>query len=322
MMLRDLLVSGKAFKKVDQRGIDIFVLILLLVGLLSTGCAPQAGEPTEIASSSTYEVAPVFREFYAVLGGEAVFGPPISQRFSYEELTCQYTVNALMCQDPFKSGAERFMLYPLGRVYELFDPDSAQMGEDYSVYEAFQPMYEQLSGERYAGKALTGLLVNPEKNRIEQYFENVGFYSLLNDPKSAVQLLAYGAYACDDLCDYAPVANAMPTGSTRTPIEQPFLGKLKRSGLTALAGQPLSQPYQAADGALEQVYMNVVVFSPENEPDKIFLRPIAEQLGMPVEEPQSRRNKKNNSEVFYEISKGKGFYVPMRVDPIYQKQWR
>jgi len=82
MMLRDLLVSGKAFKKVDQRGIDIFVLILLLVGLLSTGCAPQAGEPTEIASSSTYEVAPVFREFYAVLGGEAVFGPPISQRFS------------------------------------------------------------------------------------------------------------------------------------------------------------------------------------------------------------------------------------------------
>jgi hypothetical protein len=151
-------------------------------------------------------------------------------------------------------------------------------------------------------------------NRIEKYFENVGFCSLMNDPKSAVPLLAYGAYACEDLCDYAPVANAMPTGSTRTPIEQPFLGKLKRSGLTALAGQLLSQPYRAADGALEQLYMKVVVFSPENEPDKIFLRPIAEQLGMPVEEPQSSRNKKNNSEVFYEISKGKGFYVPMRVN--------
>lgn len=314
MFMRDLFVSGKAGKNANRGVIYPVVLILLLIGLLSTGCAQQTGEQTEISSSSTYEVAPVFREFYAVLGGETVLGPAISQRFSYEELTCQYTANALLCQDPLKSGTERFLLYPLGRLYELFDPESAQAGEDYGVYEAFQPMVDRLSGERYAGEALSGLLVNPEKNRVEQYFENVGFYSLLNDPRGDVKLLAYGAYACDDLCDYAPAAESIPTGSTAIPIEQPFLAKLKRSGLAALAGQPLGQPYKTADGALEQVYMNVVVFSPEDEPDKIFLRPIAEPLGMTVEEPQTRRKKKDNPEVFYETSKGKGFYVPLRVD--------
>ena len=312
-----LVFTEKTGKQVERNRIFPVTVILFLTLLLLTGCTQSAGEKPEILSSSTYEIVPVFREFYSVLGGETVLGPAISQRFSYEELACQYTINALMCQNPLSSGADRFLLYPLGRVYDLFDPDSAQAGyegDSYKIYEEFIPVYDQLSGERYVGEALSGLLVNPDLNRVEQYFENVGFYSLLDDPQGSVKLLAYGAYACDNLCDFHPAREALPTGSSGISIEQPFKVLLKRAGLTAVAGQPLSQPYLSTDGSLEQVYLNVVVFRPEDKPEKIFLRPIAEQLGIPVEEPLSRKDKRDNSTVFYETGKGKGFLVPSRVD--------
>lgn len=289
------------------------MLWLLMAAMLLAGCASAVEEVD--SERGIYEVAPVFREFHAALGGEEVLGSAISQRFSYEGLECQYTVNALMCQDPLLSGVDRFVLFPLGRITYLpanegDEPDD----EEFTIYNEFLPLYEQLSGERYVGDPISDLFVNTREGRIEQYFANLGFYRLLDDPPGKVRLLAYGAYACENLCNYTPDADTMLTELLEAVQEQPFQSQLKKLGLSDLPGNPLTEPYIAADGALQQVYMNVIAYSPADKPDKVFLRPVVEQLGMPREEPATQRDKKDRTIVFYEVGDGLGFHVPARVD--------
>lgn len=302
------------------RYLHILLCLALSISWLSACQAPAAVDPAPI-EGTTYEIAPVFREFHTALGGDEVIGPAISQLFLYQELECQYTLNSLMCQNPLLSGSERFMLYPLGKAFDLKftgteingDP-AARVVNGITVFEDFVPLFDQLSGEQYAGKPITGVNINYKQQRIEQYFENVGFYRMMNDPAGEARLLAYGAFACDQKCSYPPHVEAMLSDPAETIIDQPFKTLLDEMEIGSAFGVPLTQPYIAADGALEQVYSNVVIYSPAEKPDKIRLRAITSELGIEIEKPIPQSHKRDETIVFYAIKNGKGHHVPVKVD--------
>ena len=311
-------MSQKSYSK--YRYFHILLCLALSLTWLSA-CQAPAEVDTAPIEGTTYEIAPVFREFHTALGGEDVIGPAISQLFPYQELECQYTLNTLMCQNPLLSGSERFMLYPLGTAFdlnfsgtEITEDSSARVVNGITVFEDFVPLFDQLSGEQYAGNPITGVNINYKQQRIEQYFENVGFYRMMNDPAGETRLLAYGAFACDQKCSYPPHVEAMLSDPAETILDQPFKTLLDEMGIGSAFGVPLTQPYIAADGALEQVYTNVVIYSPVEKPEKIRLRAITGELGIVVEKPVTQSHKRDETIVFYAIKNGKGHHVPVKVD--------
>ena len=302
-----------------RRQITAIFCCSLLVSLLLTGCG-SSGVNT-LSSRATYEVSPVFREFHASLGGEEVLGPAISQVFNFEKYECQYTVNTLMCQNPLLSGETRFILYPLGMAFEIQEPAEEKAAEDgelvvngLSVYEEFIPVYEQFSAARYAGNPITPVRINYSQRRIEQYFENIGLYRSFDSPPGVVNLLAYGAFACDEVCSFPPTAAALIVDPAKAGSDQPFLPALGEMDSSTVFGIPLTQPYIAADGALEQVYTNAVLYSPPNNPKKISLRPLPELLGMPREDPVPQLHDSGQNVVFYPVKDELGFHVPTVFD--------
>ncbi|MEW6503922.1 MAG: hypothetical protein AB1457_08170 [Chloroflexota bacterium] len=290
-------------------------LTVLLMGSLSA-CASHS-TPEVIQQPGTFSVDPLLREFYASLGGEEILGPAITALFSLNNLQCQYTQNVLMCFDPLAQGIQRFSLYPLGRTFDLDTfPETSGMTapeNEFPIYEEFTNLYQRLYGSQYVGKPLTPPRFNPNKNRIEQYFENVGFYRNLDDPQGQVYLLSYGVYACSSDCRFSPPASAIVIRNV-VEMEQPFLPRLVRLGGVKVFGLPLTHAYTAADGFREQVYENVILYAPPENPNAVRLRPAAVLVGMPVGQPMPRRYSETDGVVFYPVNGENGFHVPLAFD--------
>lgn len=294
----------------------IIACILAIIALTAvTACtAPVQSNPPP--DTGITDIAPVFREFYKLLGGKDLLGPAISGLFDYENRRCQYTHNVLMCYDPLAKDIERFSLYPLGRLLALDAANSSSeklaasvFVDGFPIYDEFLDLYEQFQGPLYAGKPLTAARTNYLQNRIEQYFENVGFYRLLDDPSGKAHLLALGGYLCDLDCRYNPQNNPgaiLRTGGSE--VEQPFLTSLVRMGGLSVFGQPLTLPFVAPDGNVEQVYENAVLYAPSGDFSSPRLRPVPQTIGIPPT-PLGLDGEKQGM-VFYEIENGLGFHVP------------
>lgn len=299
-----------------DRGMIFPTALMVLMMIVLSACVSQPVTVT-VQQPGTFSVDPLLREFYASLGGEDLLGPAITALFSLDNLQCQYTQNVLMCFDPLAQGIQRFSLYPLGRTFDLGEPASpvSMTGEedDYPIYEEFTTLYQRLYGAQYVGRSLTPPRFNPNKNRIEQYFENVGFYRNLDDPQGEVYLLSYGVYACSADCRFSPPSSAIVIRNV-VEMEQPFLPRLVRLGGVKVFGLPLTHPYLAADGFREQVYENVVLYAPPDNPNAVRLRPVARLSGMPVGQPMPRRYSEADGVVFYPLEGENGFHVPLVFD--------
>lgn len=315
-------ITGMGAMKITRARFSTLILIFALgFSLLLAACANRSGGDGSTSSGKTFEVAPVFREFYAALGGEGWMGSAISRSFDYDKFECQYTVNALVCQDPLLSGESRFFLYPLGNALKInattsqVDPASADLTTDkYTVYEEFIPAFDRLSGERYAGSPITQVRINYAQQRVEQYFQNVGMYRSFSDPPGSVNLLAYGAYSCADLCSYTPKLAAALADPGSTVESQPFLPVMGGAENSTVFGEALTQPYIASDGALEQIYTSIIIFSPPGDTKNISLRPLPALLGIDAAQPAPQQLGNRDGVVFYAIKDNLGFHVPITVD--------
>ncbi len=188
-----------------------FGVVFILSILISTSCIGVRSQLLPTPDSSFYSVDPVFREFYNVLGGQPVLGNAISRVGEKDGITYQYTMAGKMTFDPQRPAAQRFELAPLGIELGIGDPGATKVEVDIS----FQALYDQLKGNAFVGKPLTNLIFNEEKDRSEQYFENLGFYQG-PDTDGDVYLLPYGAWACGEECRSSLPLNAAPLESTPT----------------------------------------------------------------------------------------------------------
>lgn len=288
----------------------------LWAGIFLAACVPLA--PQSAPEKGTYPVDALFREFYASLGGQDTLGPAITALFNRPENQCQYTQNALLCFSPQANGMERYTLEALGTsmgVSETLDPSAVESAaaETIPVYEDFAPLYEKMVGSIYVGKPLTTVRFNPNRNRIEQYFENVGFYRNIDADRGEIHLLAYGVYACSSDCHFTPPEAAVVVPGPAV-VEQPFLSQLVRLGGLTVFGMPLTEPYVAADGGLEQVYENVVMYSPANTPASMRLRSTTILLNIQQESLIPENTETPAGVIFYTVKNNLGHYVLLEFD--------
>ena len=171
----------------------------------------------------------------------------------------------------------------------------------------FEPMYERMGGLRYVGKPLTEVHFNPNYQRYEQFFENVGFYLKDGDDPSQVRLLAYGVWQCSASCRQMKPDGAPPPGPFYS-IAAQFYEAVTRLG-PQFTGNAIGEAYQTPDGYLEQVFENVVLVSDPGQPSRVFLRPITESLGIFPDPPVERRN---DPEFYFYPTQGEnlGYHIP------------
>ena len=315
------------------------IIVLLVAGLLNAchgGAVPevafnggwQNGDDVPEAGYTVdanniqivYPVDPVFGELYNTLGGQEVLGPAISPVSREGTLQLQYVENALMIYDGRASTSDRFRLGPLGLEFGIAEkpipdphqPDSRYVG-GHLIWHEFVATYDALGGVRYVGEPITEARFNPAKDRTEQYFENMGFYRLEEDEPGVIQLMAYGAFACDYRCRYQPPPASIPE---RQPIlPEPFQYQANLLGLP-FTGRALTGVHLAADQTEEVIFENLVLYKDASQSSILIARPIVEVLGfiphVPVElNPDPLM-------IFYEIQGGKGYNVPRLFDEYIQ----
>ena len=276
--------------------------------------------PGSASRGTTYAIDPDLKDFYNTLGGKEVFGPAISKPFTFNESDCQYTTSALLCHNPEQSGSAQFFLYPLGSslmssgVVNADAPDAASLVVGgVPVYEEFIPLYKALSGASVAGYPLAQAKMNYSQQRIEQYFENVGFYRNFSDAAGEVKLLAYGAAACADRCDFSPAVDAVISSSTIPQTDRVFLEGLEKLGDASIFGAPLTRAFLAADGMQEQVFENASLFTSPGS-NLIHLRSAPLIVGMPSTPPGAKLYGNKEGMVFYAVDGSLGYHVPQLFD--------
>jgi hypothetical protein len=278
--------------------------------LFSWDSKVEAGQAGKLLPG-TYPVDPLFFDFYQAMGGEETLGPVISRSERLNSQTQQYTESSLMVFDPLEPMSTRFRLAPLGVSLGVAEGDL--LGKAYNdgriinghlVIADFLEIYEDLGGARFVGQPISEALFNAEKQRVEQYFENLGFYQL--DGQSKIHFMPYGAYACDRNCRNQDLIAGIPS---RQPIlPEPFLKKTLGLGLP-FVGKPLTGLHLAPDGKQEMIFENLVLVANVESPDQVGIRPIAETISKHARTLAFPQESELN--VFYEIEDGMGFNVPI-----------
>lgn len=297
-----------------------YIALVLLMPQMLISCTGQENTQNQATPpKGTYPVEPIFREYYSDLGGQSLLGPAISQGFTQDNLECQYTLAVLMCRDSRLTGSGRYQLYPLGLNTGIEDnPDEIGVTEEQLVidghilYPGFVTTYEALRGAQNTGLLISNVRYNYELQRVEQYFENTGFFIRFDEAPKNVHLLPYGAAYCEEKCTYPLEADdqLVPDKKIRTP----FAAKLESWGGMRVFGRPISDPYSASDGSIEQVYENAVIYVPKNLKEPISLRPLSKILGMTSVAPGPKLYDRERQVVFYPLSNGMGYHVPILFD--------
>jgi hypothetical protein len=285
------------------------IMLAMVVVLTLQACGSTAGLGPSPTPFGVYPLSSIFRDLYTKLGGESMLGPAVSPEFPHGEETCQYTEMVLMCFNPqAKVDADRLYLVPIGPV--VVEPVP---GETPKIYEAFAQAYHDLFGARYVGNPLSGVRMNADKRRIEQYFEKMGLYLQIDDPQHVVHLLAYGSVVCQKYCAYRPdTTSNIPAWNKG--VEVPSLPSLIRIGGFDVVGNPVSVPYTAADQNLEQVFEKMLVYIPAENPSTIRLRPLGVLLKMPRTAPGPQVYGEKDGMVFYPVQGNLGYHVPLVFD--------
>jgi hypothetical protein len=256
-------------------------LALAILWLTSCARAPSA-------TTADPNVAPEFEEFWSRGGGLTTYGPPISpprrvrgdlhQTFLAVELVSEAGASdeaVHLVPLGWELGLAEPAAPPINGQDEAYDPDTG-----HTVYAGFAGLIRRLGGRDVAGGPISEVAFRD--GQIVQYFENLGLVRPENASPDEARLIALGLI-------YHPPADSFGldtesvvlSGSIR---ERPFASFLEPYGGERLFGQPLTDPYLADDGALEQIYERAVVFSSDGSARTAELRPIGSALG-PAAEP-------------------------------------
>jgi hypothetical protein len=299
------------------RATKVILIIAFLIGILLSACSVRGNKLTPAATpEGALPVDPLFRDFYDNLGGNNILGPVISPLFALGNRKYQYTQNALMEYDLEAAPSERYRLANLGLDMGITEPTEAnpnQPGVTYVdghiIFGPFVQLYNRLGGSRVVGKPLTDVHFNPEKQRFEQYFENVGFYWFETEPQDAVYLLAYGAWKCDKHCRVPPSSPSIIElfKIIGNPNDDLFTDTVARLG-SDFTGFALTDAFTAQDGKIEKIYENVVLVANPANDYQVSLRPMPEMVGVLVQPPIPSSGTKGM--VFYPKQGDLGYDIP------------
>ncbi len=273
------------------------LLMFLLMGAL-TACSPTGDSADKLPAEEwvqTYPIDGALKEFYEAMAKKAPLGQVISTAIvDSNGKTCQFAENVELCYDPNAKAPDRYNFASLGgkliKTPEApfnLPPDSndpePRFVDGYVINYRLVSLYDNLGGKRYVGSVLSNWKENPEKNRIEQYFENVGMAVDLGDPNAQPYLLPYGSYFCrqntpdgkscsSHLDEYWNIVRS-------DLVKKPHAPLLDRVGGPVFTGDPRLEAKTLSNGETEQLYANIFVYFTADDPNTLRLRPLAVILG-------------------------------------------
>jgi hypothetical protein len=268
-----------------------------------------------------YRIDPVFADFYADLGGRDVIGPALSPKYESGGLYYQITSKLMLRYNPNAASLNRVGLVPLGPEMGIIEPalpypenpgDNFRNG--HYIWEEIIPWYERW-GQAIVGLPLTEVRYNAELKRYEQYFENMGFYRLENEPAGTLHLLAYGAWKCANNCQYTSITDAAgPASVPLTASEATILiadaairEAANRLGKD-ITGAPLTETFvQRRDGRIEKIYEFVVIVVDVETPGRPYLCPVAVDLGIASDDPVA--STPQQEAYYWPVSESLGYWV-------------
>lgn len=283
----------------------------IVAAMLFSACVQQDSAPQNPASSIK-PVDKIFREFYNRQGGEERLGNAISDIQLIDGQKIQYLESSLMIFDPLAPADQRFYFKSLGTDLGYFEvapggvypQANDNVIDGYVIYPAFISAYNDFGGERFTGKLISSWTVNETNGYIEQHFETIGFYIMIEDPENSPKLLPYGMLACgyDCLIDQG-ITNGLIDSNI---LREPFASDALTLG-AVLLGNHLFGAFQNPDGYEEVIFENAVLIAPSGS-SKSFPKPIAEELGYgnhPLVPPMD-----NPYVTFMLIDQGLGHNIP------------
>ncbi len=296
----------KTYKK------NTLAVTLLSLAILFSACQKEPASLQKIQVPGTFQVDPVFREYYQYLGGEDRLGPAISPARAEGFATSQFLQAGKLVFDSTAPASSKFRLAPLGLEMDVREPPvpapqnpEISYIEGHTLLPEFHRLFEQLGAET-VGKPLTEPRYNLIRKRYEQYFENLGFYRLEGSPN--VYLLAYGEWICDDKCLSQDLTGSS-TIDIQSYIDPAFEDFVSKHGAD-FTGFALADAYLADDGKWEQILENMVlVADARSNPQQVGLLPLSEKLSLMVEEPLPRSSAPDR--YFYAVNDDKGYEIPL-----------
>lgn len=280
-----------------------------------TACGGTVMAVAPVLPAVYEDVDPTFREYYELLGGVETLAPAISPLFEQGGIRYQYTATVKMMNDPQASSGRVFWLAPLGLDLGFEEPPlpppesvDGRYVDGHVIHPNFLALYDQLGGVAVVGRPISEVHYNPEKQRYEQYFENLGMYWLERESPVKARLLHLGALACDYSCRKLPAGDPGIVNPPHRTAEF-FQEAVARLGAN-FTGFPITEAYQNPDGLMEQVFECVVLLHDPTHPGRVSLRPISIDLGLRRDPPVFPSGQEGF--VFIEVEAGKGYNVPQR----------
>ncbi len=180
-----------------------------------------------------------------------------------------------------------------GEAPEGMTPLGSSVNVQKTADPLFEAYYQQLGGASQVGQIISGLGTENDK-QCQYTTDGVMCY----DPSAnGEQQFSYSAVE-------------QPTISMDTPYDH----TLNRMGGREVFGEPQGEPVIASDGQMEQVYTNIVVYSPPDNPNDLHFRPLARSLGMPAGQPGPKKYDRRQNVIFYPVDGDLGFHVPVVFD--------
>jgi hypothetical protein len=268
-----------------------------MILLVISGCGLMRPRETQ-DNAALYPVASPFEAFLVENDMQGAFGPALEPARVEGSITRQTFLAAELEHDAEAERGQQVQLTPLGTRLGLAEPP-VPPGSDpearyfsstgHFLYPGFLQRYEELGGETLLGPPIAE--AKSQGGKIFQYFENVGMYREEDAPPHEVGLLALGAAGRPELSP--EVREAREIVLPPSIVFQPFGAFIEPLGGETLFGPPLTEPYLAPDGALEQVYERAVIYSEDGEPESASLRRLGAALGpadppvLPADEPDA-----------------------------------
>jgi hypothetical protein len=261
-----------------MRRILTLSILILIVAVAATACGSFNASPPSANPYGAYEIDPIFWSYFNRKGGAEEFGPVLTTLFTNsagEKL--QYLESGLLVYNPAEN---RFYFASLGIDLKLGEPPNTELIQSgdlvingYRVHPGLSDYYLDL-GRELVGAPISNPHYNYAKNRLEQHFENLGLYYMLDDPERTPRLLSYGLLACSS-CQAYP-------SSEFSRIQEPitdgfFLNYIYTNKIPAdLLGDLVKGPALRTDGSTEMIFEHVVLLGKDGH---ITIQPVPSLLG-------------------------------------------
>lgn len=304
----------------NRKSVGVIVFLLVLITL--TSCASKQNTPPN------YHVDPRFREVYNQLywNETPLLGKPISNLILMQgsSMEKQYFENGVLIYNPELSPRfylEKLSLDPppacLDASIEHLPESEISPINGFNISKNFSAIYNKF-GERWLGKPITNTCWSEKKGRLEQHFENFGFYQFLNDNPEEIHFIAYGEQKCANANCQGSLSNTTHKQNTPTPnvsnattLQERIESRLDASFL----GKLLAETYTASDGKEEIIYENIVIVDNPNNSGGISLRSIRESLNITADPLETQKTEMR----FRVIENEKGYNVPLYFDNFIQR---